>query len=234
MAYDIARDRIVLYGGLDTTGAIAGLWEWDGTTWAPITATGLSPGPRGMAQMVYDQRRRLIVMIGGGATPNAYDDSVLEYDGFMWTGVPQDPPVLSVIGGQGTTAFWDPVTERIDVYVDRGYQGDRDTIYSLDGAVWHMVCTTCTGVARRDASVVFDPSPGRTYVIGGYVGAQGTELAGTWAYDTTGAAMVSTLPDKRDSVAVAYDARRDVVVLYGGNGVACTGNCDETWEFVRD
>jgi hypothetical protein len=233
MAYDIARDRVVLYGGLDTTGAIDGLWEWDGTTWAAITATGLQPGRRGMAQMVYDQRRHLIVMIGGGMTPTTYDATVFEYDGVVWKAF-EDATVVSVIGGQGTTALWDPLVERVEIYGDRGDQGDSDSMFSYDGMTLRLVCTACTGVARRDASMVFDPSAGRIYVIGGYVGTQGTELAGTWVRDTTGATMVSTLPSKRDSVAVAYDAGRDVIVLYGGNGAACGGNCDDTWELVHD
>jgi hypothetical protein len=70
------------------------------------------------------------------------------------------------------------------------------------------------------------------YEIGGY--AQGTELAGTWERDAQGIRMLSSLPDRRDSVAIAYDAKRDVFVAYGGNGRGCSGNCAETWELVRD
>jgi hypothetical protein len=233
IAYDSKRDRIVLFGGLDKAGTTEGFWAWDGA-WTRIEtpATGISPIGRGMAQMAYDERRDRIVLFGGvvGNDLTRYDASVFEYDGTQWTlaVVPSGPPL---IGGQGQTAVWNPVTEQIDILEDQGYTADSDISWAWNGA-WSKICESCTGVKRRDASMAFDPSPPRTYEIGGY--ALGTELAGTWERDAQGIRMLSMLPDRRDSIAVAYDAKRDVFVAYGGNGRSCNGNCAETWELIRD
>ena len=66
MAYDSERDKTVMYGG--TTGfgktAFDETWEWGGSNWKQIkTATG--PGELCEAAMVYDGRRKTIVLFGG-------------------------------------------------------------------------------------------------------------------------------------------------------------------------
>jgi hypothetical protein len=173
-------------------------------------------------------------MFGGGVDTVTYSATVLEYDGSGWTQPAVALPGPTQLGGQGMVAAWNPSTQRVDVLEDHGDVSASDSTWSWDGAAWLRVCETCTGTPRRDASIVWEPSPPRTFVIGGYDGAAGSEIDGTWQLDAAGTRQLSQLPGKRDSVAVAYDARRDVIVLYGGNGRACGGNCNETWELVRD
>jgi hypothetical protein len=238
MAYDSKRDRVVLYGGADKVGTTSELWAWDGT-WTQIETpvAGISPGRRAQSQMAYDPRRDRIVLFGGIVDDNfnRYDASVFELDGDQWSAVSVTGDQPPGIGGAGQAALWNPVTEQIDVLEDQGPGVDAsDATWSWNGSAWSKLCGPCTGIARRDASIVFDPSPPRTYEIGGYDGVRSTEIAGTWQRDGSGTRMVSMQPDKRDSVAVAYDAARDAYVLYGGNGAACFGNCSETWELVRD
>jgi hypothetical protein len=234
MAYDTARDRIVLFGGHDQDGALGTLYEWDGSTWMLVTPSGPQPTPRGLAPMAYDELRKVIVMFGGGNTPDDENAEVFEYDGVSWSRPVISSPSPTLIVGQGASAAWNPATERIDVLEDGDPGRGRDNAWSWDGASWVRLCTVCTGIARRGAAIAPDPSPARTYVIGGYDDAAGTELSGTWLIDGAGPRQISQLPDQRDSMAVAYDAKRDVFVLYGGNGRACGGNCNETWELVRD
>jgi hypothetical protein len=231
MAYDTARDRIVLFGGHDLNNALGTLYEWDGSTWTLVTPPGSQPPPRGLAPMAYDERRKRIVMFGGGSLPQDQNADVFEYDGTVWSKPTITGPGPMLLVGQGATAAWNPVTERIDVLEDGG--SGRDSAWSWDGVSWVRLCTTCTGIARRAAAIAIDPSPARTYVIGGYDDAIGSEIAGTWQIDASGTRLLSPLPDQRDSVALAYDGKRDVFVLYGGNGRACGGNCNETWELVR-
>ena len=67
MAYDAARDRVVLFGGyhiqLDEVVWLGDTWEWDGTHWTPVAVDG--PSPRGGASMVFDPRRKGVVLFGG-------------------------------------------------------------------------------------------------------------------------------------------------------------------------
>jgi hypothetical protein len=61
MAYDAARQRIVLTGG-DIYASNGGDWEWDGGTWTQRTG---GPGPREFHSMVYDTTTQSLLMFGG-------------------------------------------------------------------------------------------------------------------------------------------------------------------------
>jgi hypothetical protein len=67
LAYDTHRQTVVLFGG--QSGAPFGVdplgdtWEWDGTHWSPLPVSG--PSARTFVKMVYDQRRRKLVLFGG-------------------------------------------------------------------------------------------------------------------------------------------------------------------------
>jgi hypothetical protein len=64
IAYDSSRDRLVLHGGADTTGAyVLETWEWHQGTW---TRTAVGVGP--ISQLAYDPRRQCTVAVDGGTT----------------------------------------------------------------------------------------------------------------------------------------------------------------------
>lgn len=65
MAYDEARDRVVVYGGFASNiGFADDTWEFDGASWSPLS-TGLRPGRRWNHGMAYDSSRRRVVTFGG-------------------------------------------------------------------------------------------------------------------------------------------------------------------------
>ena len=92
MAYDEARGRTVMYGGVSSIDrsspgreAPINTWEWDGARWTEIVTTG--PGPRGGPGMVYDRARKHVVLFGGigiipGAAPRFADTWI--WDGKNW------------------------------------------------------------------------------------------------------------------------------------------------------
>src|SRR4029077_12299668 len=51
-AYDPVSKKIVLFGGLDSTGQLSDTWTFDGTTWEQV-ATGGGPSNRADAAMAY-------------------------------------------------------------------------------------------------------------------------------------------------------------------------------------
>src|SRR5260370_14021358 len=65
LAYDSARGKTVLFGGLGASGFVGDTWEWDSAagTWTLRATTG--PGARYAHAMVYDSVRRKIVLFGG-------------------------------------------------------------------------------------------------------------------------------------------------------------------------
>lgn len=67
MAYDVATQQVVLFGGEDDSSlpALGDIWLWDGTNWTqqyPST----SPSAREDASMAYDPVTQNIVLFGGG------------------------------------------------------------------------------------------------------------------------------------------------------------------------
>lgn len=122
LADDAARQRLVLFGGVDqATGERLGdTWEWDGRNWHLCTPMGGTPPARSHATLSYDSVRRVIVLYGGyvtvGGQPVASNDT-WEWNGASWTErLPTRTP------GQLTahcTAF-DPVRSLTVVFGDSG------------------------------------------------------------------------------------------------------------------
>lgn len=64
LAYDGARRRLVLFGGVGDDGAARGdTWEWDGLRWS--TADGASPGARSGHAMAFEPSRGRVILFGG-------------------------------------------------------------------------------------------------------------------------------------------------------------------------
>jgi hypothetical protein len=64
MAYEAARERVVLFGGEDGSNT----WEWDGVAWTQVADMG--PSPRYACAMTYDTVRQRVVLFGGSSTTN--------------------------------------------------------------------------------------------------------------------------------------------------------------------
>ncbi|MCA8976511.1 MAG: hypothetical protein KDC98_17455 [Planctomycetes bacterium] len=64
LAYDQARQRVVLFGGRTPTQTFNDVWEWDGTDWTQRTPA-TAPTTRQYGRMAYDQVGERIVMFGG-------------------------------------------------------------------------------------------------------------------------------------------------------------------------
>ncbi len=62
VAYDAARQRVVLFGGRDEAGnSLADTWEWDGSSWQ-ARSPGTSPPPGSRMEMAYDAGRGTVVL----------------------------------------------------------------------------------------------------------------------------------------------------------------------------
>jgi len=93
LAYDEARQRVVMFGGRgDGTGQpstwLTDVWEWDGTRWYRITNGGMPPILHPMAS--YDPVRRHVVVSGGAFLTETggfarFSRTLWEWDGAHWT-----------------------------------------------------------------------------------------------------------------------------------------------------
>jgi hypothetical protein len=230
LGYDPVRDRVLLYGGDNTVGQPNQLWEWDGTTWTESTAPSL-PGARERGAWIYEATRQRMLFIGG-AVGGVETDDVFTFDGSQFTQLTVVAPKPAIVAGDGTFVMFDPARGVLALR-DDGANSTFDEVWQWTNDAWSRLCASCTGQGRSAASLVHDPVLGANYLINGFIVGSG-EIDGTWIQQGASFAMISQQPEARDSSGVVYDEARDVIVLYGGNGPACGGNCDETWELVPD
>lgn len=85
MAYDEARQVVVLFGG-EWGGTIYNdVWEWDGLSWENPVPSGLAPPPRHGASMAWVAELGMVVVYGGAFGPNAHRTDTWGWDGVGWT-----------------------------------------------------------------------------------------------------------------------------------------------------
>src|SRR5919199_84947 len=89
MAYEAARQRVVLFGG--NVGGAQGFprdtWEWDGSAWTQVADIG--PSGRWFYAMAYDESRQRLVLFGGagGEADDYQRGDTWEWSGTEWTQV---------------------------------------------------------------------------------------------------------------------------------------------------
>ncbi len=108
MAYDPARDQVVVFGGfLSGRGKqVAGTWVLEGETWREVTpaAPADSPPPRQGATMVYDPDRREIVLFGGTSDGTPLADT-WAWGGLQWTQLAPNEPAPEPRHGRHVMAY---------------------------------------------------------------------------------------------------------------------------------
>src|SRR5262249_24123125 len=85
---DAARDRMLVFGGLDDENRVRNeLWALSlsgAPTWSQVSVSGSVPDARQYHSAVYDPARDRMIVFGGLASNRAYDD--------VWALSPADPP----------------------------------------------------------------------------------------------------------------------------------------------
>ncbi|WP_437639501.1 Kelch repeat-containing protein [Sorangium sp. So ce854] len=216
MAYDAARQRVVLFGGFAGGASRDDTWSWDGRTWTQVTPAGRSPAPRHAHAMAYDAARRRIVLFGGSRVPNAGVDDTWEWDGTAWTEIA--PAGSSRPSPRFASAMaYDAARERAVLYGGARYNASSQGVSSL-GDTWEWDGTTWT--ERRPAGSSPSSPPWRARHAMAYDAAQGRIVlhdggSGVWEWDGaawTERTTAGSSPSSRDN-AMVYDVARDRVVL---------------------
>lgn len=241
MAYDPARQSLILFGGNSwTTGlASADTWEWSGSTrqWSQLSTNG-HPDARWGHAMVTDSARKKILLVGGS---NGVDGEVWEWDGatLAWSNRTPTGSASVPVGRTYPVASYDEQRQKLVLY-----DGTRSP--SVDGesnsAFWEWDVLT-GGWALRDPG---DTLPAATNLFAVYdtqrrrhVFLTDAATAGvdqTWELDATSATWytraLANTPGNRFRAAMAFDGGARVAVMFGGvlNG-APGGTGDDTWVY---
>ncbi len=224
LAYDAARDRVVLYGADYISGSATATWEFDGTTWtAKQTAT--SPPARFATSLGYDPVRGKVVMFGG-VVSGANASDTWEYDGVDWH---QATPTTIPPARQSAGMTYDPIRHQLVIGPGTG----DVTVWGFDGTTWAQIGTPTLLSSRGGDPLAYDISRQRGVVFGG-VDPVGNLLGDTWELGTDWVKPAPVSPSARDGVALGYDPLRGRVVLFGGHHISDDANDDlaDTWELV--
>jgi hypothetical protein len=229
-AYDAARNRIVLYGGIGLKSGQdrkGDTWEWDETNWRQMTDT--SVGTRDHHAMAYDAARSKTVLFGGQPLDRSWVTDTWEWDGMKWARITTPGP-----GGRvHFPMIHDSKRRQVVLFAGLGedYKAYNDT-WAWDGKTWQKLSEE--GPPRRTHhAMAFDSRAGVIVLYGGRTEG-GDSLDDTWIWDGPQWREIKTAgPGKRNSHVMAYDAARDKTVLYGGSsydGRVAT-KYDDTWEW---
>ena len=228
MTFD-PRNRITLmYGGIDPTGTVLNdTWVWTGTDWFTL---GAGPPARYGAKMAFDAARGQVVLFGGSTLTSrgAYADT-WSWTSAGWTqhlvpgppardghGLAFDPTRNTVVchGGYANNAFW-----------------NSDT-WEWDGTRWVDLDTDSIPGPTLNGAMAFDSRRRVAVFFGGDGGAFGgtfSNFSFAWDGSSWRQRAASASPPGRWSAGLAYDQRRDRMVMFGG--ASNTTLFDDTWEF---
>ncbi len=230
-AYDVARDRIVAYGGfeLGVFECDQTMWEWDGATWTQIDTE--PPPICHHFRMTYDEAAQASVIVGGQGPDDAPVNETWSWDGQAWQLLTADgPPSRAHFG-----FVHDPNHPQTLLY--GGYDGGMyEDFWSLEGETWEQLDLAGPGT-RSHFGMAYDTNADALYMYGGAETSSSFASLTDETWRLTGGAwlLLSTdnSPGVRGSAALAYDPEREVLVLYGGfngDGVEFA----DTWEFDGD
>jgi len=166
MAFDLSRNRTVMFGGWDVNGTPLGdTWEYNGTDWSMIT-TATSPLPRYYTSMVYDVATNRVVLHSGYDGAVTFGDT-FEYDGVNWVQIAGPQPTVARdsmamaydVTNSQTVLFggWD--VNGVAIGETWGYGAAAGATYSVFGAG----CTGSAGVPSLVAQNV--PTMGTNFSL---------------------------------------------------------------------
>ena len=227
MAYDFARDRLVMFSGVyEVSELLDDTWEWDGTDWH-LMAPATSPAPRDNARMVYFEPIGSVVLFGGFLDGD-YDKAIWQWDGIDWE-------ILSVGGEEapgvaGHQLVYDSKHLRLILYGGDKSLHFLEDMWEWDGYFWSKINIEGEKPPlRRHHAMTYDPVNDRVVVFGGLDSA-GDLLNDTWIVKDGQWTQIEPehpSPCYRREPAMAYDSIRDQSVLFGGR--TQKGLINDTW-----
>ncbi|MFQ5504282.1 MAG: kelch repeat-containing protein [Planctomycetota bacterium] len=227
LAYDSARRRVVLFGGLHGSPSqprpLGDTWEWDGVDWVQRLPS-TKPLPVYAFGLAYDSSRARTVQFGGTLSPVQASSDTWAWDGTSWA---KRSPVKRPAARWRHPLAYD--SRRRKVLLFGGYFGRfYDDTWEWDGTSWFERLSSSRPRARESHDIAYDSGRGVVVLFGG----DKSRLSDTWEWD--GVKWVQRTPLRKPSGRMegrlaSYGAR-GVVLLFGGSGPGEVALAD-TWEY---
>jgi hypothetical protein len=177
MVYDSARGRCVLFGGFGAAQLPRDTWEWDGSSWRQVAATG--PTGRYGFGMAYDVSRARTVLFGGTDAFNAFGDT-WEWDGTVWQQVATEGPGARL----GAALVYDSRRARVLLCGGSTTEVITMDLWEWGGTSWVPAAPspiTATGPSPREsAAIAYDGAREQLVLFGGTRST--TVMGDTWTF----------------------------------------------------
>jgi len=215
MAYDSSRHVTVMFGGLlGSDGYLGDTWEYDGAEWQRRVVPG--PNARFGHAMCYDSVRQRVVLFGGRSAAGMRRDT-WEWDGQTWRFRSNLGPAWRIRHAMA----YNSVTQRAVLFGGSAYNPFFGDTWEWDGTTWTQIPISGPS-ARYGSAIVYDNLNNRMLLFGGAGNEDGqpdpffsNELwqlqGGAWSLLSSG------FPAGRYDPAMAFDAERGSLVLFGGS-----------------
>ncbi|MGE5187281.1 MAG: hypothetical protein ACM31C_34775 [Acidobacteriota bacterium] len=209
--WDPLGRQIILFGGYEDASSadVGDTWAWTGTAWRSLTPSA-APAARSSHTTVVDLDHGRLLLWGGDVA----DPDVWAWNGSTWLDLPAAVPVLE---RRGTTATY-------DARRDLGIVLQPPMMWEFDGETLLAVPAGApTGSAQP---IVYDEALDRSVMFDG-------SAPTTWSWDGTAwSSVASPEISMRDGQALAYDAARERVVMFGGYDelISMETNDTFTWD----
>jgi cysteine-rich repeat protein len=231
---DPRRRVVVVVGGFDNATMFHQTLEYDGFSWTAVQGQPWSSG-RCAASIAYDEAHDQIVVFGGTDAGMLNAETWIR-SGQTWANpTPGQSPPARVHGAMA----YDPVRRQAvlfggsDTMTDAGITfGDT---WVWDGTSWTMVTPVHSPSDRRGAVIAWDPILSQLVLFGGQRRQDGDsssiDLGDTWTWDGSDwtERVTPQAPSARRLAALALDATRGRLVLFGG--VDASASASDTWEW---
>jgi hypothetical protein len=211
VAYDEARDVVVLYGG-QTGGPgqpatfVYDTWIWDGTTWKQASTTG--PRLVAPAAAYYPTSKQVVIF---GSTSDGYAQT-WAWDGVSWR---QLQPAASPNGRLAPSLTFDVVTKRLLLFGgDQTLQTVGET-WTWDGSTWQDMKPTSSPTPRFAAAMASYRSGNSVVLNGGLSRSKLYYDTWTWNGHTWTQQQPLHVPSSGGTIAVDTGSE---TLLIGGNG----------------
>ncbi len=183
--YDPVRDRMVVFGGVDTGSWPNDVWvlSLGGTpAWSALVPSGSPPIGRYRHSAIYDPVRDRMVVFGGNAGDNRNDVWALSLPGGTFWG--QITPAGSPPSARyGHSAIYDPVRDRMVVFGgnDGSYPNDVRALSLAGSPAWSALAPAGSPPPGRDThAAIYDPARDRMVLFGGNAGVNLNDVWALW------------------------------------------------------
>lgn len=222
---------LLVQGGIaDLEGSTSSSFVLDGDTWRGLD---LLPIEFRNAAMAYDALRGVVVLVMETVSASSHV-RVHEWNGRQWL---YRPTALGPAPRDGMALAFDG--RRIVMFggcCTTGATPYGET-WTWDGVAWTQESPALAPAARWASAMVGTPTG--AILVGGSANAANSEAIGDawqWSAETRQWTRLATAPSPRLGHAMAYDAERGLVLLFGGERGTSNGRdvLDETWAWDGD